>query len=167
MKKTMKFVLAMAMILMMSGGAMAQGCFNAQGGVMVPGMYHVYRGGADWLSTYLIISNISDKDVSCRVTIRNQDGLDVTHLGGILTGGNDWAVVSSGSGDFDIPAYSTRVFHLQPSSPSKLIVGYAKIEWKSTDTRLKNALIASGFAHRVYSAGRSEFHIPINNGQPF
>ena len=167
MKKSMKIVLALAMVLLMGGTAVASD-FNAQGSVVVPGIINMVTSGY-WQSPYMVLSNITDKTISCKVTAYDHDGNDVTNsYGKVITGGSGQpTVIAYGTGEFEIPAYSTRTFYLSHSGASRYIMGYAKIEWKSTDTKLKYALIGSMFRNRIYNGRVSEADVPINNGQPF
>ena len=162
MKRFMSVVLSMVVVLMMCGGAMAEECFNAQGSAVAPGLLFAYRGAGDWTSPYIILNNITDKSVQCRVTVYNQDGTDVTSFGYVLTGGSSWITVSSGTGDMEIPAYSTRIYSINPSGGQKAIMGHATIQWKSDDVKLRNALVGVVMRHRVYGSSRSDAERVIN-----
>jgi len=167
MKRLMSVVLSMVVVLMMCCGAMAQECFNAQGSIVVPCIYSTYISASDWTAPHMVISNITDKEVQCKVKVFDQDGIDVTYLGYVFSGGEPLNVISSGIGDFDIPAYSTRVYAFNRDGGKKRVAGYATIEWKSDDTKLRNALVGGVFRARGFASSRSDSERLINNGQPF
>jgi len=167
MKRLMSVVLSVVVVLMMCGGAMAEECFNAQGSALVPNIIYVYNNAKNYVYPYITISNITDKEVQCKVKVFDQDGIDVTYLGYVFSGGEPLNVISSGIGDFDIPAYSTRVYAFNRDGGKKRVAGYATIEWKSDDTKLRNALVGGVFRARGFASSRSDSERLINNGQPF
>ncbi|SMF28353.1 hypothetical protein [Desulfovibrio gilichinskyi] len=166
MKRLMSVVLSMVVVLMMCGGAMAED-FNAQGSTLVPSLYFDFMAANNWTSPYIIISNITAEKVQCRVTMYNHDGSDVTSLGYVMTGGTNWVAVSHGVGDFDLPAYSSRIYSLLPSGGTKAIVGYATIEWKSDNVKLRKALVGGVMRYRAHPGGAAESQVLINHGDPF
>ncbi|GKT33194.1 hypothetical protein ADUPG1_002416, partial [Aduncisulcus paluster] len=135
----MKIVLAMTMVLLMSGGAMAQG-FNAQGSAVVPNLVYFFQSGTYWSVPYITLSNITGENVTCNIAVYDDSGNDITHRATVNAGGTtNWSVVSKGTGVFEIPPYSTRMFHLWDSSSKICTVGYATIEWKSDNLKLRKA----------------------------
>ncbi|WP_432736695.1 hypothetical protein [Maridesulfovibrio sp. FT414] len=171
MKALMKFVLAMAMVLMMSGGAMADD-FAAQGIVLLPGLTAGYTGPSSSWYNIISLSNITDKEVTCKITVYDHDGNDVTNHGQVYTGSygiTSRKLLSSGVGDFAIPPRSTRLFLFGiVNTGLKTIDGHGVLKWKSTDTDLRRALIGSIRQIRIFGAGSgSNTNVLINNGQPF
>ncbi|ACS80708.1 hypothetical protein [Maridesulfovibrio salexigens] len=169
MKKAMKIVLAVAMVLLMSGGAMAQESFNAQGSALVPNMVYSYNDSNLLKYTSMYLSNITSSDVQCKVTVYDHNGNDVTYLGTVVTGGNGVeTVLSKGSGEFAIPAHSTRCFTLGRDHIKIAVMGYAVVEWKSSDTTLRRALIGGvrtpAKSSSYHGKGGTAY---INGGQPF
>jgi len=167
MKRLMSVVLSVVVVLMMCGGAMAEECFNAQGSALVPNIIYVYNNAKNYVYPYITISNITDKEVQCKVTVFDHDGVDVTSLGSVLSGGSSLVTISHGVGDIDLPAYSTRAYSLQPSGGKKVIYGHAIIEWKSADAKLRRALIGGVNRHRLCGTSRSDSERLINDGNPF
>ncbi|TIH12943.1 hypothetical protein D0S45_16610 [Marinifilum sp. JC120] len=170
MKKAMKFVIAMAMVLMMSGGAMAQG-FDAQGSALVPNVVYSYHTNNYTQYTDIILSNITSSDVQCKVTVYDHNGNDVTSLCKVSTGSDNTGIpvaVVSGAELFDIPAHSSRMVVVGRDHIAKYIIGYAVVEWKSSDTTLRRALIGGvktpAKSSSYHGKGGTAY---INNGQPF
>ena len=168
MKSLMKgCVLSVAMLILMCGVAGADD-FNAKGSALVPNLQYCNNGrGANYYSS-INITNITGNDVQCRVTMYDHDGLDITSLGQVYTGGGSaWTLLSEGTGDFEIPAHSTRFYLLAKAGIIKNITGYAVIEWKSDDPLLRKALIGGTRLWASSTAGQRGGNFLINNGQPF
>lgn len=168
MKKTMKFVLAMAMVLLMSGGAMAQGSFVPQGGITVPGIVYMQLNSKNFTHPRFILTNITGDTIRCKVRVYDHDDNDLTHLSKIVKGGqNDWPTIATGTGDFEIPAHSTRLYWMLPCAGVKRTAGYATIEWAASDTKLRKALIGSIWRPRSWIGGGTDMNAPLNSSQPF
>ncbi|WP_320174952.1 hypothetical protein [Maridesulfovibrio sp.] len=168
MKKAMKIVLAMAMVLLMSGGAMAEEAFNAQGSAIVP---HVksYRSSKGGLYTSFYISNITNQNVRCKVDVYDQSGNNVSSYGDVWTiVSGQYQLAAGGDDVFDIPAYSTRYFNFTKSGILMRTMGYAVIKWNSNDPQMTKALVSTaqytGGTYNDYLYGGVAY---INNGQPF
>ena len=162
MKSLMKSLLAVIVVLMMCGSALAQTDFNAKGSIVVPNIWSYKQLPSSWLYTYINVSNITGTDVQCKITVYDNDGTDVTQYSQIYTrGSNYYTEVSAGTGEFDLPAHATRTYSIK-ATPS--ISGYAVVEWKSSDPQLRKALVAGMLVlYNNSGVGISE----INNGQPF
>ncbi len=170
MKNLMKAcVLSVAMLVLMCGVAGADN-FYPQGSTLVPNLVFQQHDGSNFFNQYMTITNITDKPVKCRVSVYNHDGLDITSLGKYYTGSSPSSygtVISSGSGDIDIPAHSTRLFALDGANTTFVIYGYAVIEWNSSDPQMRKALIAGRWSLRVSNGQHSCGQFSINNDQPF
>ncbi|ACS80707.1 hypothetical protein [Maridesulfovibrio salexigens] len=173
MRKAMKIVLALAMVLLMSGGAIAQETFIPQGSALVSGIEVLYRGSYRYFQNRMFLTNITDQTIQCRVTVFDHNGDDITHFGQVMTGpaggGGGHVVVSSGTGLFEIPAHSTRAFWFGSLlSGTMTFYGHAVVEWMSNSSKLRRALIGSiykfslGSSSNYYATERD-----INGGQPF
>ncbi len=168
MKRLMSVVLSMVVVLMMCGGAMAQECFNAQGSTLVPKIMYYNNSDQSWAYPYITLTNITNETVQCQVRIFDADGLDLTSLGAVTKGGiNAWGVVSSGTGDFEIPAHCSRLFYLRGSSVRRFTVGYAEVQWSSNDPKARKALIGGVMIHRKDGANVTNTNYLINHGDPF
>ncbi|WP_432736698.1 hypothetical protein [Maridesulfovibrio sp. FT414] len=168
MKRVMKFVLAMAMVLMMSGGAMAED-FAAQGTCLIP---HVvgHRSSAEWTVTRVHLSNITDSAIQCDIVLYDQNGNNVSGYGDIYSISSDgvnWAHISAGGNVFEIPAHSTRMMEFTRGGLPNRIMGYGVVKWKSTDPMKQKALVGSvrfHTANSIHAYGGEQF---LNNGNPF
>ncbi|WP_421902164.1 hypothetical protein [Maridesulfovibrio sp.] len=159
--------------LLFCGVAFAEtATFNAQGRTVVPVFYTHFSKSDSFTYSFISISNITSEAVQCKVTILDHDGNDQTHRGYIASGqygGNSVPKTYPGNGEFEIPAYGTRLFCIADTSQKYSIYGQAIIEWKSTDPRTSKALMGtmryygqSGSTDRTRSGS-----IAINNGLPF
>ncbi|WP_432736697.1 hypothetical protein [Maridesulfovibrio sp. FT414] len=166
MKGLMKFVLAMAMVLMMSGGAMAQSSFYPQGSALMSNLIIYYASPVSWTLPYITLTNITDSNVRCKVNIYDSEGSSITHLSRVVKGGANWVQIALGTSDFDIPAHSSRMFYLTTNSVFHTI-GYAEIEWQSDDPKARKALIGGVMQHRCDGSSYTNTTDLINNGQPF
>ncbi len=164
MKSFMKTILAIIVVLMMCGSAMAETDFNAKGSIIVPNIWTYNTSSSSWVFSYINLSNITGTDVQCKVTVYDNDGNDVTHFSKVYTSGQSiYTEVSSGTGEFDIPAHASRIYSIKGSQP---ISGYAVVEWKSSDPKLRKALLA-GMTMLYNYGGVSVGICELNNGQPF
>ncbi len=162
-------VLSVAMLMLMCGAAGADD-FYPQGSVLVPNLIFQQYNANNFFYQYITITNITDKSVKCRISVYNNDGNDVTSLGRYCTGSSSAGVgiqVSSGSGEIDLPAHSTRLFALDGANTPQVFHGYAVIEWSSSDSQMRKALLAGGWCLRNSGGEQSGGQITINNGQPF
>ncbi|WP_291329918.1 hypothetical protein [Desulfovibrio sp. UCD-KL4C] len=170
MKSLMKAcVLSMAMLMLMCGAAGADE-FKAQGSALVAGIDHRYVSVLDFYATSLRLSNITGEPVQCKVTVFNHNGEDITSYGHVLTGGSsDLQVILGGTGTFDIPPYSSRIYELKSSTLKQSVTGYAIVEWTSDNSKLRKALIGviTRLRVRPADASTSQTERDINNGQPF
>lgn len=115
-----------------------------------------------------VLTNITGETIKCKVRVYDHDDTDLTHLSKVVKGGqNGWPIIVSGTGDFEIPAHSTRLYWMLPSSGIKRTAGYATIEWSATDAKLRKALIGSIWRVRSWSGGGTDLNSPLNNSQPF
>lgn len=169
MKKMMKTILAMALVLVTSGAAMAETAFDAQGSAIVPSIVSRYRDSISSEWTVIKLSNITNENIQCQVIVYDHNGNEVMTGMRISSGstGGIGTKISSGTNLFDIPARSTRHYQLGAGSSAHTIYGYAVIEWKSDDTQQRKALIGS--VERLRKSGNSIFkgEVLINTGQPF
>ncbi len=168
MKSLMKgCVLSVAMLILMCGVAGAAE-FNAQGGVIVPGLEFVHSGSYI-TNTSLNLTNITDKVVRCRVTFYDHDGNDISSRGKVYTGSstNNAVLLAAGTGEYDIPAHSTRVFQLDNALQGEWLYCHAEVQWCSSDSKPHKALIGSVKNSGNRSDGIFTSNFLINNGQPF
>ncbi len=164
------FVLSMAIFL--SSTSYAQTNFNAQGSTTVSGMY--YAISAKYITLvypWLILTNTSSSTVRCKVTIYDNDGNDVSTLG-LAPKDTDRAINTDTDGSFEIPPHCTQRYVMKPRNmPDAYMMGYATIEWKSSDTQLRNALIGSMRSYTEIGKApyttTSTTQVQINNGQAF
>lgn len=171
MHKTSSILAALILTLSFLASANATVTFIPNGSAIVPGLQSNYIDLNRYVSEIMIISNISDNDVQCRVTVYDHDGNDVSTRCNVYTGGalpgTGAVTVSTGINIFDIPAHSTRAYSFKEDSAPGMF-GYAVIEWMGTDTQQRKALIGSMTTHgKRYSGGVYANKILINNGQPF
>lgn len=165
-------ILAVMIVVFICGGASAQGAFNAQGKVLVPGVMSQYINNVGFTQNYLLLSNITDHDVRVKVTYYGHDGQDMTSFGILYDGSYSSAsvtVLPSIDGEFTIPAYATRQYGIQNSQRVHCVLGYVKVAWNSDDPKMTSALIGilrySSKNGNSYAAHGGFF--PINNGQPW
>ncbi|SME96175.1 hypothetical protein [Desulfovibrio gilichinskyi] len=169
MKRLMRLgMLSVAMLVLMCGAAGAQD-FPVRGSAIVPNLLYQFWSSEQSIDSYITITNITNVAVKCRVLVYDHSGNDISSYGIALTGGNgNWATVSTGSADFEIPAHGSRFFHLANTYPLKSIIAHAIIEWSADDAKLRKALIAGGWTFFVM--GNSNFshgNFLVNHGDPF
>ncbi|WP_147820131.1 hypothetical protein [Salidesulfovibrio onnuriiensis] len=161
----------LALVLLMSASASATvDCFNTKGSALVPSMYTYYISNTNWRTSLLHITNITDSEVTCKVTVYDGNGNDVSSYSKLLKdsfgAGTNGEVIATGVSTFIIPAQATRVFSFHYDNLNKFVMGHAVIEWTSENKTLRKALIA-GFRSRAKSGNNFEAQFPVNNGQPF
>lgn len=167
MKKLMIAVVMVAMLVTVAVAEVQTG-FNAQGSALVPGLMARHRNANYYIQSNLIISNITDSAVTCRVMVFDHDGNDISSYCYVTTGDNstEFKKISTGVNSFEIPAHSTRGFYFFKANMQKSVLGHAVIEWTSDNKRLRKALIASSGLDAIagqYYSNRAF----VNNGQPF
>ncbi len=143
MKRLIKLsMLSVAMLVLMCGAAGAQD-FQVRGSAIVPNLLYQFWSTTQYVNSEILITNITNVPVKCRVLIYDHSGNDISSFGQILTGGNgNWALVSTSAANFEIPANGSRIFSLANTYPLKSIIAHAIIEWSSDDTKLRKALMA-------------------------
>jgi len=167
MKRLMSVVLSMVVVLMMCGGAMAQEAYPTQGSALVPNLIYSYSNSNIWILPYITITNITNDAVECRIKVYDSEANDLTALGTVEKGGiNNWTVVSSGTGNFEIPAHCTRKFNLRGERAINT-VGYAEIEWGSNDPKARKALIGGVMIYSKDGVNLTGSNFLINHGDPF
>ncbi|SME96170.1 hypothetical protein [Desulfovibrio gilichinskyi] len=162
MKRLIKaYLLSLAMLMLACGAVNAEDNFNAQGSALVPGVTLSFSNGKGNI-TDLVLTNITSEKVQCRVAFYNDEGADITSYVKIYSGGTTYKLISSGTGNFELPARATRQVTLKSTVPI-WTVGYAIVEWASDDTQTRKALIG---AMRQWTNTIMGWTL-INNGQPF
>ncbi|NDV25950.1 hypothetical protein [Desulfovibrio sp. JC010] len=165
MKTMMQAIFAMILTIATSGIAMAETAFDAQGCAIVPSINSGYNSSISREWTFINLSNISNKNVQCLITIYDQNGDTVTSGMTVYAGPT---VVSSGTGQFDIPAHATRRIIFNAANIGvHAFYGHAVIEWKSDDSRHRKALIGAIEKLRMHGNGLLKGEFLINSGQPF
>ncbi len=168
----LKIIITAAMLtLIMCGSAFADTAFMAKGSATVPGIKYWYISGSSNLSSNLYVTNITSTAINCKVTVFDHLGTDVTADCKIQTGNynSDYSTtISTGSGEFLLPAGGTNCVRILGSQTGKVIYGHAVIEWCSVNTKIKKALIATADRTKEVNAIRAySSMIPINGGMPF
>ncbi|ACS78375.1 hypothetical protein [Maridesulfovibrio salexigens] len=167
MKIMTKAFMVMALLFIVCESAIAQNDFNAQGSTIVPNIWTCYPNANYYYIPYFTVTNITGEEVQCRITVYDHAGNDLTQYSKIYSGGTTWGLISSGTGDFTLPAHSTRMYSLKPEGTSVWTIGHAVIEWKSNDSRLRKALVAGMTLQTSNNQGFGIALSDINNGQPF
>lgn len=164
----MKIVLALAMVLLMGGIAVASD-FNAQGSALIPGLEYWGQNNYSYETQRIILSNITRTDVTCKFTLFDHDGNDISNFVHVYKGGHsNHVLLSTGAAQVAIPAGASRLFVLKFHGIAHFTIGYAKVQWKSADGMLQKALIGGVRDFRYDgSAGFNGGNTLINNGQPF
>lgn len=110
----------------------------------------------DSRQAYVYVSNITSNAIKVTVTFYGKNGSVVAHK----------TPSNFTNGNTELAAGSSSYIGIEPSS---FDYGYALIEWENLqgdDNAV--ALTAHGFRMEINtSSTRSEYAIPINNGQPF
>lgn len=172
MRKITPFLLSLTLLVLFCGSALAETTFNGRGSAIVNNVRAYNPNSTYNEQTEFAVTNISGSAVTCRVTVYDHDGTDVTSICNVYSGNKNStssALIASGTGQFELPAGNTRVvsFHAADASVG-IIYGHAVIEWSSADTNLRKALIASlrVFARTGADSTGTSLTM-INNGQPF
>ncbi|HAS88166.1 MAG TPA: hypothetical protein DCS48_02520 [Desulfovibrio sp.] len=170
MSKLMRAGLMSAvMVILMCSAVFAQADFVPQGSTTVPVMTF-YANAKYWYRTNIYLSNITNSDVKCKVTVYDHDGIEIPQYIHVSTGNNSGSSVhiSIGAEEFDIPAHSSRMATVKVENGNKAIYGYAVIEWASEDSFARRALIGDVRKYGLGAGGQPYGgHYPLNNGQPF
>ncbi|WP_291325153.1 hypothetical protein [Desulfovibrio sp. UCD-KL4C] len=166
MKSLMKAcVLSMAMLVLMCGIAGAAD-FNAQGSAIVPHMRSCMTyNPTNSTSTGMYLSNITDKNINCKISVYDQNGNDISSYGYVMTvipNSTGYQYVASGSQAFDIAAHSSCYFKYSGTFNARTF-GYAVVKWNSSDALMTKALVGAV----EYSSEMSGGNVYINNGHPF
>ncbi|WP_432738341.1 hypothetical protein [Maridesulfovibrio sp. FT414] len=169
MKKLIRAVLMSAvMVVLMCGGVFAESSFVQQGGMIVPGITYV-KAGTYIVHSSIFLTNVTNEVVRCNVTFYDQDGNDINNLAKVYTGSASSAplLLATGSGEWDIPAHSTRIFQLDSLPSDAWKFGHADIRWSSMDPKPHKALVGALWLTGASSTGNFSSSAFINNGQPF
>lgn len=164
-----KVILTILAVVVLNCTAFAAECFNAQGSAVVPGLHARYRDSGSFLMENIYLTNITASNVTCKATVYDHDGNDVTAHSQIYTGSNtdDMVLLDSGTGTFSLPPRSTRKFTFITQGVHINVCGYAVIEWKSEDTQARKALIGLVRSYSKNEGMSNAAKFLINNGQPF
>ncbi len=168
MLKLTKVIVTFVMLLLMSSAVYADGTFAAHGSALVPNIFSIYQGDKNYVTPYITLTNITDQTIECQIHLYDSEGTDITQYGSVYKKGmNNFELISTGTEPFEIPAHGTRTFRhfLKPVRESTM--GHAIVEWKSSDSRLRKALIGGLRTHGIMGASVYASSSPINNGQPF
>lgn len=166
-----KLMFAFALIMLMCGSAFAVECFSAKGSAVVTGVRIVNYGATNNDQSEITVSNISNTSVTCKVTVFDHAGTDITSnckvFSGKYNGDIGSSLIASGTGTFELPAGNTRLVSVWNENANAVVYGHAVIEWTSADNRLRKALIAS--LRTIARNGSANYctHTMANSGQPF
>lgn len=162
------FTLTFVLILMLCSAAYAVE-FTPRGSVVIPGIQSSRPSSTNFSQVYLHVTNVAGCDVDCRVTVYDHAGNDVTSYASVYEGSDTGptAVLAASGGDFSLPSGASRFVRIAVDDASKLLVGHAVVEWASTNTHVKKALVVSGRYYSFYKDGLSYSALPIISGQPF
>ncbi|WP_147822613.1 hypothetical protein [Salidesulfovibrio onnuriiensis] len=163
-----KLMFAFALVLMLCGSAFATvDCFNAKGSLLVADVHGLSFESDYYQNTSFTLSNITSTAVTCRVTVYDQNGDDISSNGNVYVAGNSANLINvSTSGTFEIPANSTRIYKIQNSNTTRFS-GYAVIEWTSDSEKQRKALIAGMYTFFRSRSEKFTWGSQLNNGQPF
>ncbi|TIH15272.1 hypothetical protein D0S45_11415 [Marinifilum sp. JC120] len=151
--KSFRVVLLACVIAMLSCSA----AFAGSGKAIMPHWLAQHNGGSNIQSSIIFISNITQHDLTVKITIYKKDG-------SIKTQGN--AFTNFKNNNTEIGAGKTGVLDIKWENISNTSdYGYAVIEWenKNYDDDVVG-LVAWG---RWAETGPRGYAIEINNGQPF
>lgn len=167
----MKFVktpfLAAMIVFFACGVVNASEPFEARGSAVATGMFCRYLQSPQVQSS-LIISNMAGSPVTCKVTVYDHDGNDVTSLCDVLTGSTtNSAVVVTQGGTFELPAFATRSVRFINKNVPGFYYGQAVIEWTSNDPRLRKALHAKLILLKEDGSRTGYAMSSVNGDQPF
>lgn len=166
MKKVL--LIAMAFGVLMCGTALAQG--SSHGSAIVPMVITYSYDTYNYTTSQLYLSNITSEEVQCTVRFYDHDGNDIGALADVYKGHQTAGIgvkIATDTSSFSIPANGTRYLDFYEST-TRNQVGYAIVEWESTNVKISKALVGG---HRTYGrAGTGTIFNSstlINNGQPF
>ncbi|MFV0420870.1 hypothetical protein [Oleidesulfovibrio sp.] len=122
----------------------------------------------DFISN-IFITNVSDTEVTCRITVYNHIGENVSSLCNVYTGSTSGSPVelTSGGNEFRLPPANTRMVQVWAPGMMPVVFGHAVIEWTSESTTVRKALVAALKTVRVNGASTYGFMSQINGGEPF
>ncbi len=170
MKNVLRVVLlCITMVMFVCGAAIAEDSFGAQGSALIPNLVYYNTQVHHQSTPFIILSNITDTDVQCRLTPYDDAGNDMSSMVNTLRGGTQglWVSVAQGTGDFEIPAHSSRLVTINIGRPNTG-VGYAVIEWKSNKPKMRKALIGGVTTTTTSVNGvQGQSKVLINQGNPF
>lgn len=169
-KTTMSFVISVALVVLtvMSGAAVET--FTPQGSTIVPTVMGRYTSVTSRVITQIHVTNITNDAVTCKITVFDHDGNDVTQYSKVYSGSNDpdnLVLLSSGTGTIELPANSARLLSFGIPSMPLNVIGHAVIEWSSADGKARKALMGTVYTYSQYGSVGSYSQYVINNGQPF
>lgn len=168
MKKIL--VCLLVMVCLLSLGILTYG---ASGSAVIPNYIVSNNPGGSINASYFYISNLTNDQVSIKVTFFKQDGSVLrdssSGMGNGNVRGNDLLnyneTDTSTSASFTLGANQSGSIFLLDLYPGTY--GYGFIEWEQ-DSKTAHALIADGFRTYQYPSGAySRYSVPINNGLPF
>ncbi|MGL1863537.1 MAG: hypothetical protein OCC46_13520 [Pseudodesulfovibrio sp.] len=165
-----KYLFVVAILSMLLCGAAQAADFEARGSAIVPGL-QMHSSSSSVLSYSVIrVTNTSGSDVSCRVSVYDHNGADVSSLCSVITGNSSAAsatTLSTGTGLFSLPAGHSRYIWIYKSNWNKVMYGHAVIEWDSEDTSARKALVVSGERYINYGTKAISVMLPVIGAQPF
>ena len=165
--KRMMQCLVVLSFLLMSTLSLAD--FTAIGSAVVPGLQVRYASDTEKEISTIYVSNTTNTDITCKVTVFKQDGTDITSsyvtvytlVSSIVT------YVTVTDGEFSLPAHSTRIIQISTTSLES-IRGYAVVEWGCDNAPMRKAIIASRAIWMLRASGGSYAHgSEVNGGQIF
>lgn len=127
-------------------------------------IHDLWQSSKYYYWTMVSLSNVTGSDVKCRVTPYNDNGAEVPQYIEVET---STAVIGNGISEFDIPAHSTRYVRVRVKNTKKNVGGYALIEWSSTDTVARRALLGGVRTNGYSWEGPLGGEYLLNNGQLF
>jgi len=170
--KKLSFMIAIMVLLLLTSIIGSANAAEQSGNAIMPGIVSVWGSSTTAVFTTAYITNISATDVTCIVTWYDHDGNDVTNYCKVYSGNNSSTsnqLIASGTGTFTLPAGSTRFVHFYSQNQLKALYGHAVIKWTSTNSKLRQALIATGRVIGTSSSNDTQnaYSIPINNNKAF
>lgn len=164
-------LMSIVTVIFMCGIAFAETDFYPNGSILIPSIEfsHFPANQNIFVNTAIIVTNITDKTVKCRIGLYDQDGEDFTTFAQVYTGSytQNHVLISTGTGDFELPPHATRMVGPNDSSTPVQIIGHAILEWSCDDPKIRKALIAGIRYLRKYPGSEGLAVTYINNGQPF
>lgn len=144
----MKFFIKLISILTL---AISFNVFAGSGKSILP-----HWGAQSSKPSYIFLSNITDNPVKVDVTFYGKNGASLSPS----------TFTNFSNGNTELAARSTGYITIHPGAWD---YGYAVIEWENREGEDDTvALVGHGFrVITATSSTRSDFTIPINNGQPF